>query len=1186
MVLLKRSTDVETSQVQLIKLMQMLESVKAHLQDVVQSVFVEILDCLIEKIPTGSGDSLKVVRKRSRAAEQPFAVAMTVPSLETALPFAQYTTLSDVVTRSGARFGILTDGLVWRLIYFGDDCESWHRHFDAVLSSTMSTSDAAIFIHVFGAKMLEFPPLGSSKVHRESIASFWIPSVQAGCAALQDVLQRYYNTNDSITHCARAVTMVLLHHLLKDATVSPGVTASLVPLVATIQQYFVPVTCSHKASPRTLDCPLAIHRLIHGLTVSCERFEVCEDASLACLRLLLRDLSELPGDNAMVLRLCHEIGKWVLLCTTYPDPSLTPPSRRLRVNFASDICPNDLSSAYESLIAIVSEETTAMTVSSSRKQSEDRLARQAYYSPSWPVDVVVRGTVRPLLVSAVPTRNRPQVERSAAAALSKPLDALSAIRILDPACGCGNLLLRTQRYIVQFLTDAYREQIRSQGCCYEWDSTISVVDVVSTVTANMLYGVDRDPTAVFITKTELLLLACRHANGHMTASQFDALFGAVSRHVACGDSLTGCSRLSDIKSHPNLHNIAESLSVLLQTATCELPTTTACIVRWMGIVADLRVSPNFIGNCSVPPAAQAVLWTAVAHCKAVASLPVDPSAPPPQSCRDCDRLRGVLDSILDGASYGPLTKSLHWFLSFWTEMNSGGFHAVVSNPPWGIVEHAVSLSAGMSPLDAEKKRECDVYCTVLRSCMYPNCGQGKRQLYNSFVERSLSLLAPGGRFGCIVQNGFLSGVNSRSIRQLLAETTRLDFVFEFAAKNVVFPDVHKGVALLVCSKREHGGGIPSSQTTSFRKLFVPSVGQGFPSARNTAAFATNLELYTLAQRGGLLVHPCFWLMNDGDYCVPTQLSGVPSLDVVATGTAGDTLSTWLSCRQGDFNSSTRRGETCSVFMTGSRPFVEGKHVRAFTIISCEWLLGKEHDKFTTTRITDVGATREYRIVMQEVVDLNKHRKCVAALLAPGVVCAHSTTVHSVNLEQFASHPVLQRLEPSSDLTAVPPQVLFALALLGSKLLEWILRTRDRSDHVSKTALQRLPFPSLREVDTDLSTSLGGNVTENCGDGLIEIDAIWEALQSMSVPQRCQHVVNLCALVLLGETCHSNELDAAVCALYGVSYDGYLFVMKQFQPLQLPVAVSSEFSDRAGCEAHSSWPSDADLEVWCQHQEGK
>jgi hypothetical protein len=375
----------------------------------------------------------------------------------------------------------------------------------------------------------------------------------------------------------------------------------------------------------------------------------------------------------------------------------------------------------------------------------------------------------------------------------------------------------------------------------------------------------------------------------------------------------------------------------------------------------------------------------------------------------------------------------------------------------------------------------------------------------------------------------------------------------------------------------------------FVKLFVPSVGQGLHSARNSSSSAMNAELYRLAQTGRLPVRFCSWVTNDGDYCVPTQLSDIPSLDAVVLGSLceAELLSHWLSCRQGDFNSSSRRSDTCSVSVSGSMPFVEGKHVRAFTILSGEVLLRREHDKFTTARIPDVGATKEFRIVMQEVVDLNKHRKCVAALLAPGVVCAHSTTVHSMNWTHVRSHPELQRLEPVGGLPDVPPQVLFMLALLGSKLLEWILRTRDRSDHVSKTALQRLPFPSLllenkgklqvghhvggrpalegttMESGHVISSSLSG------GDSLV----VWKALESLSIGQLCQHVVQLCSDVLLGNATVCNELDAAICMLYGVSYNGYLFVLKQFQQLDIPV------SNGDVCDS-TAWPSDADFDVWC------
>jgi hypothetical protein len=84
---------------------------------------------------------------------------------------------------------------------------------------------------------------------------------------------------------------------------------------------------------------------------------------------------------------------------------------------------------------------------------------------------------------------------------------------------------------------------------------------------------------------------------------------------------------------------------------------------------------------------------------------------------------------------------------------------------------------------------------------------GKRNLYNVFLERGVQVVRPQGRLGFIVQDAFSLNDNSTGVRTMVARTCHLDFMLEVPVRNLMFPDVHKGALVIVLTVGRPGGAV-------------------------------------------------------------------------------------------------------------------------------------------------------------------------------------------------------------------------------------------------------------------------------------------------------------------------------------------------------------------------------------------
>lgn len=172
----------------------------------------------------------------------------------------------------------------------------------------------------------------------------------------------------------------------------------------------------------------------------------------------------------------------------------------------------ELGSVYESLLELqpqLGEEGKTLVFASeaAEQKGNQRKTTGSYYTPDSLVQLLLDTTLNPML---------DQWEAKA----SDPAEALLNLTVIDPACGSGHFLLAAARRIA---TRVARH--RAGGI----PSAADFRHALREVACRCLYGVDRNPMAVELTKVALWIEALEPGR---PLAFFDA-------QIRCGDSLIG-----------------------------------------------------------------------------------------------------------------------------------------------------------------------------------------------------------------------------------------------------------------------------------------------------------------------------------------------------------------------------------------------------------------------------------------------------------------------------------------------------------------------------------------------------------------------------------------------------------------------------------------------------------------------
>lgn len=386
--------------------------------------------------------------------------------------------------------------------------------------------------------------------------------------------------------------------------------------------------------------------------------------------------------------------------------------------------PEELGSVYESLLELVPEiDLPARKFGFVGLTSEGSTAGNArklsgsYYTPDTLVQELIKSALDPV------------IEQRLAAQPESPIEALLAIRVIDPACGSGHFLLAAARRLAEKLA-----QLRAtDGEQNEQDFRHALREVV----AKCIFGVDRNPMAIELARTALWLEGFEEGrplgflDHHLQVgdallglTEFKALELGIAKEAfkpLSGDDKEVCKRLAkangaalkDLEKKRNAQAFGQldvasatgsglsqlqALEALPENTTRQIATKEVAYRAFLeqaktsrlAHAADLLVGafllPKREGNDAHIPTSATLYLTLLGDALPTAQ-------------------QGALAAAQAACAEARV---LHWPLAFPQVFASGGFDCVLGNPPWEHVElKEEEFFASRNPLVAEAKNKAE-----------------------------------------------------------------------------------------------------------------------------------------------------------------------------------------------------------------------------------------------------------------------------------------------------------------------------------------------------------------------------------------------------------------------------------------------------------------------------------------------
>ncbi|HKV59243.1 MAG TPA: N-6 DNA methylase, partial [Ktedonobacteraceae bacterium] len=443
-----------------------------------------------------------------------------------------------------------------------------------------------------------------------------------------------------------------------------------------------------------------------------------------------------------------------------------------------DLSVRNLGTIYEGLLEYHLENTLDLdgwTIDLLNDRGE-RKATGSYYTPDYIVKYLVDQTVGPMLTQAVACADSEKAS----------IEAVLALKVLDPSMGSGHFLVEATEYIARFLVklNAHPETATPDADLAYWKRR---------VVQSCIYGVDLNPLAVELAKLSLWLSTVAR----------DRPLSFLDHHLRTGNALIG-ARLASLSyarngngknghghgKNGNGHDEAKEQLSLFDDDLFRQSMTTAVDLMWLveeslaqtveqvkeqeqiyatmreGLTGKYGNLANLVTATSYGLALDMKLWKPLVD---FATGRIDVALPAFQ------------DWVQTSATIANARRFFHWELEFpevffdrhgQAKKAQAGFDVVIGNPPWIRQEMFSEDKAAL-------KRFYNVY-------------HGVADLYTYFVELGNTFLKEAGRFGYIIPNKFVRANYGGALRQFLTTQVKLERVVDFGdlpifAEAVTYP---------------------------------------------------------------------------------------------------------------------------------------------------------------------------------------------------------------------------------------------------------------------------------------------------------------------------------------------------------------------------------------------------------------
>jgi len=465
--------------------------------------------------------------------------------------------------------------------------------------------------------------------------------------------------------------------------------------------------------------------------------------------------------------------------------------------------PEELGSVYESLLELVPEVDLPLRkfgfaglTSDGSTQGNARKISGSYYTPDSLVQELIKSALNPLIAQRLAEHP------------TDPIEALLAIKVIDPACGSGHFLLAAARRLAEELA-----ALRSpEGAVKPQDYRHALREII----ARCIFGVDRNPMALELCRMALWLEGFEEGrplsflNHHLQCG--DALLGLVDLKALqvgispaafkplSGDDKNTCKELAKdnkagLKALEKAFDKRQTLSLEFEKAPGlaelqaleELPfETPADIAKRESAYDAIRAQA---GDSRLAHAADLLLGAFVLP-KTEQNADSVPTSETLFLELFSESRSAKHQQQLDAARAACIeARVLHWPLVFPQVFKRGGFDCILGNPPWERIKlQEEEFFATRSTLVAEAKNKAErsqridwLSQGLLAQHLYPQqaqspeAGTSEQRLYREFLSarrtaEAASVFAhisgkEGGRYP-------LTGVGDVNTYALFAETIR------------------------------------------------------------------------------------------------------------------------------------------------------------------------------------------------------------------------------------------------------------------------------------------------------------------------------------------------------------------------------------------------------------------------------
>jgi hypothetical protein len=494
-----------------------------------------------------------------------------------------------------------------------------------------------------------------------------------------------------------------------------------------------------------------------------------------------------------------------------------------------DMKTEELGSVYESLLEltprIADDGRVFSFAEGAEAQGHARKTTGSYYTPD--------SLVQALLDSALD----PVLDRAEASSES-PVEALLALRVIDPACGSGHFLLAAAWPIASRVA-----RLRGQGVASASDYRHALRDVAR----QCLYGVDRNPMAVELTKVALWIETIEPGKP----------LGFLDANIRCGDALIGVFDLEALRQgipdeaykpltgddketarHFAARNRAEkagqgALDFGVRGGKLPPPPPLADTARALRALPEDSVE-EIAEKERRARAAEADpkrwRWRVAADLYVAAFLtPKTGGVPVNRNTVTVPTTGHVWAELWGQQVYGPLigraqdlageARAFHWPLEFPEAFGAGGFDVVLGNPPWEVMQlgeeeyfaqrvpEVAELTGAhrkraIAALEKERPAVFAAYVADKRrfesgnefaraSGRFELTARGKINTYPLFADLASQLIGPRGRAGVIVPTGIATDATTAPFFGSLIDGRRLAGLVDFENRDAIFPAVHR-----------------------------------------------------------------------------------------------------------------------------------------------------------------------------------------------------------------------------------------------------------------------------------------------------------------------------------------------------------------------------------------------------------